>query len=721
MKTRLFLTALMVAWAVNLGLAQAPQGDRAAFARQFEALFLEGNRHYVETANKARLLPVIDSLQALVDQGRETGLLTPSLEDSLLVAVKMDKLNGDYHYLNSDDEKGSFAKAEEHFRSALAFTEDEAHARLRDVFYYQFVMHEELGQLYYKQGRYAEAYQEMKTADDHASFYSPSEDEQLDILSQLAMCEARVAKFDSAKTNIQTVIDNYRDKDTERYGEALRKKAKILMLQQENTGTGMADPTDEALQCYKDYFALKKADALQNLGAMSEADREAYWMRIRPFVVDCYRIESADPAFLYDVTLFSKALLLELNNRDGQQNLGCTWTDIQGRLGSKECAIEFIQYEKQGQQKMAALVMKSQGTPQFVAMPSPDSVMHYKIGRFSIEERLRHISAKGEETKSTTRIYTDSTGFFHCVWPSRLLRCIGDAKDVWFAPVGFQHRIAIEYALPEETAHYQCHRLTSTRMLMKRSTGKAKRSPMGSALFVGGVSYNANGASERMANDSIAYSYVLREGIRFDSLDNSLPEIQTIIGRRRNPRDLVLTGASATESAFRTACTGRSIIHISSHGLFKAAKVPLGTDLKPCLTDNALSESLIALSGINGFLRDPDFRPTATDGLLSAKEIATLDLSQTQLVVLSCCETGLGYITADGVYGIQRGLKNAGAQAIVITLWDINDEATNHFMVYFHQQLQKGRSPYDAFQATRRSMAELDPVLRDPFILIDAI
>ena len=103
--------------------------------------------------------------------------------------------------------------------------------------------------------------------------------------------------------------------------------------------------------------------------------------------------------------------------------------------------------------------------------------------------------------------------------------------------------------------------------------------------------------------------------------------------------------------------------------------------------------------------------------------MASLDMSKVELVVLSCCETGLGFVTPDGVYGIQRGLKNAGAKAIICTLWDIDDKASSYFMIRFHQYLKENNDLYKAFYQARESMRrEYDePSYRDAFILIDAI
>ena len=100
-------------------------------------------------------------------------------------------------------------------------------------------------------------------------------------------------------------------------------------------------------------------------------------------------------------------------------------------------------------------------------------------------------------------------------------------------------------------------------------------------------------------------------------------------------------------------------------------------------------------------------------------------MSHVALCVLAACQTALGYVTGDGVYGIQRGLKNAGAGAIVISLWSVNSYATRELMVNMYGSLQKGDTIREAFDKARKSVlknSDLNtPYYSDAFILIDDI
>lgn len=687
------------------------------FRRVMRNLVSKGNCYY-DISNTDGMRQMLDAIGSNISKRSRNGRL--SVDDSLEFTADWYKLEGSYHYENSYYDSSSLARAHESYQKSLDIYK--GHSIFNGNLQCEPMIHRELGILYYKEENYEEAYRQMKQAYDAfegaagLGMVCDDDPDYLDIQTQMAMCQARMGKTKESIAMMDKLIRGYSPSDV-RYGEALRKKAKILMFQEENGGkSGRA----VALACYKSYFAQKKKDALKHFLGMSSKEREMYWMRIRPFVVDCYRLEDADAGFLYDVSLFAKGLLLQLDSAGGgRQAIHATWQMVQEQLEPDACAIEFVQYEKYGQQQMGALVLKKTGVPLFVKMAQPDSVMNYKTGLYSVGHRL--YSTNGTLKNA---LYKDTTGVFRMIWNEPLLSVLGKAKKVYFAPDGYIHQIAIEYMIPQEAGDMLTYRLSSTRSLLDEKTNlKGSR-----ALIVGGVDYlHANGRNVGN-NDSLAYRFLKKS--RFETLKNSLGEVRHIADCRLNSNDTLIIGENATEQVFRQICGRYQIIHVSTHGVFSAARTPQGTDLKPCLSERTLSQSVIALSGIQKNLDDWDFNAQLQDGALSAKEISVLDMKNTQLVVLACCQTGLGYVSPDGVYGIQRGLKNAGAKAIVCALWDVDDNATTFFMGNFHRYINEGETICQAFRSARDDMSKImeaggddfsEPCDKDAFILIDAL
>jgi CHAT domain-containing protein len=706
----------------------AVKADYATFLGYTRDLKTAGNRHYL-LSNRRGIREVVDSLTAAIQQRQQLGLLTAEQVDSFMADVY--KLEGDYHYENSLYDPSSMTTSEDFFKKALAYRE----AHPVEATHELFILHQELAQLYYLQERYPDALQSMLAAQ---RYYDAADSrEHIIYPALLALCYARNNQFEEALETIGFAEEECGSSQDETYAEVLRKKAKVLMLRQEAQG-GKAD---EALDCYRRYFELQRRYASEHFLQMNAREREQYWMALRPFVTDCYRLEAADPALLYDVTLFAKGLLLQLGRVVGEgrataeavASLSYTWQQIQQRLQKDAAAIEFIQYEKGGQQRMGALLLQAKGKPEFIALTRPDSILAHECGSWTVAERLSTTNGSRKNA-----LYQDSA-LIAMVWPQALISRITNRRQIYFAPDSYQHQLAIEYMFPapERGTQPALLRLTSTRQLM----AEAPSTKDACALVCGGVRYNNEAAMAATAatadNDAQTYSYMQRMRANFSYLEGSRTEADTIASLSQGRCGQLLVDSAVTEPLFRQLCGRYPLVFLSTHGYCCAAAQALGTDLKPgAMTDESLSESLVALAGANTHLLDEQFDSSRPDGLLSAREMSSLDMSRVQLFVASACQTALGRITPDGVYGIQRGLKNAGVGAIVVSLWSVDDYATCALMTHFYQGIIDGKPLRRAFDDARAYLLSTnsdlqqagEPHVRDisnpqfanAFILIDA-
>ncbi|MEZ4265291.1 MAG: CHAT domain-containing tetratricopeptide repeat protein [Myxococcota bacterium] len=171
----------------------------------------------------------------------------------------------------------------------------------------------------------------------------------------------------------------------------------------------------------------------------------------------------------------------------------------------------------------------------------------------------------------------------------------------------------------------------------------------------------------------------------------------------------VLTGATvrmgeeATETALKSI-EAPPLLHVATHGFFLA-----GEDGAAGGADNPLLRSGLVLSGANLLESGPE------DGVLTALEASGLDLWGTRLVVLSACETGVGAATSgDGVYGLRRALVVAGSESQVLSLWQVDDEATRDLMVGFYRELLLGTGRSAALRKEQLKM-QSDPTTAHPY------
>jgi CHAT domain-containing protein len=169
------------------------------------------------------------------------------------------------------------------------------------------------------------------------------------------------------------------------------------------------------------------------------------------------------------------------------------------------------------------------------------------------------------------------------------------------------------------------------------------------------------------------------------------------------------------------------VLHLATHGFFfpdddntKTSENQEGFAFKSA--ENPMMRMGLLFSGANYAWKTGQNINGAKDGILTAYEVSLMDLSNTELVVLSACETGLGEIESnEGVYGLQRAFKLAGAKYVLMSLWSVPDDKTHEMMTIFYQfYLEKGMTIPDAFRATQEILRKKypNPYLWAGFVLV---
>lgn len=443
------------------------------------------------------------------------------------------------------------------------------------------------------------------------------------------------------------------------------------------------------------------------------------------------------------------------------------WMDIQKSLDTGQAAIEFIRYSPYpskaiNQVRYAAMVV------------TPDGSVPWMVDLFG-EDTLSFVLQPNMPRDETyvKFIYTStSRGFVvsgpprptlnELIWRKLEARGIQDYPEIFLSSSGVLYRLnigAIEVALDTLIMdRYRLHLVGSTRYLAQRPPVTESTFLQDTAVIYGGIRYDplpeftqqqrsapspgTTGMEETPDNLSNV-SRALTSGWTY--LPGTFKEVNFL----RSLLDTVdiphvqYTGEEAREETFKHMGQfgwppSPRLIHIGTHGYFfpdpQVSPADHLLERQPVFmaSDQPMMRSGLIMAGAN-FTWTTDQQPPfgMDDGTLTAYEISQLDLSGTELVVLSACETGLGDIEGnEGVYGLQRAFSIAGTRYLIMSLWQVDDEKTTRFMNTFYRHWLGKNDPvkehqemdiHAAFLQTQKEMRDhyIDHYSWAGFILVE--
>lgn len=344
-----------------------------------------------------------------------------------------------------------------------------------------------------------------------------------------------------------------------------------------------------------------------------------------------------------------------------------TWRDVQRSLHDDDIAIEFIDIPTaNGRWYSAISLCKGDTLP--------------KVNGMFYETQIHEIAN---------------------VWEKLSPRLRGK-KNIYFAPIDVLHWMPIEYSPDVDT--FRVYRLTTTRELVDRE--KPRREIKSAALF----GYD----------DQLFYT---KDEV--DTIGNTL-SIHRIPYKIYSDND-------ATERAFKSLSgNAPTILHIATHGFVwngnKGNNILESNTTGISEEDSILNLSGLLLASSRNNLRGDSTMGSTDDGFLTSREISELDLHGVDLVVLSGCDTGIGApMWGEGIYGLQRAFKKAGAKTILMSTNRVDDRATELLMCNFYRHLLSGETKRDALFHAQSDVCNYEggiysaPKYWMNFILIDAL
>ncbi len=410
------------------------------------------------------------------------------------------------------------------------------------------------------------------------------------------------------------------------------------------------------------------------------------------------------------------------------------WKDVQNSLKKGEAAIEFVHFkvdfpeETDSIMYAALLLLPDSQQPQFIPLFEEKEIRKF----FQIKENKGDAYAENINT-----IYDLDWGNFkniyELIWQP-LDSFLTNIDRVIYSPSGLLHKVSFAALPVSKDARlmdkYNLQLVTSTREIVTKD--ESENSLIASVALFGDIDYknknnneNTSTVADISTNRSVLKCELLRTGGTIDSLPGSTKEIQflqNLFTENGINSVNIKKRKAAGETAFKMLGVGKpspSILHISTHGFFfELSDVDslncgdsVNTNWEAIITSqNPLLRSGLLMSGAEETVQSNENSNTNDDGILTSLEIANVDLSNTQLAVLSACETGLGDIAdMEGVYGLQRAFKVAGVDKILMTLWKVDDEITNLFMQIFYTHLLNGTTPEKALQLAQNEIREENP------------
>ena len=410
-------------------------------------------------------------------------------------------------------------------------------------------------------------------------------------------------------------------------------------------------------------------------------------------------------------------------------NRNLTWQDVQKTLKPGEAAVEMVRYKVfttdsagvfTDEVHYAALIVKAdtEDYPEMVVMRNGAQMENKYLANYR-----NAIKYKIAENYS-----------YRLFWRPIANR-LGEVKKIYLAPDGVYNQISIYTLQNPQTKDYLINEIdlsivTNTKdLIASESTSSGAQG----SIFFGYPNYNM-GSNEKINEEKGGGGRGMRSGgsgtlergaaiprgirgnlVRYMRSFNGLAMlpgtkkevelIDELYTKKEKDAEVYLL-EEAVENKLKEI-KNPSTLHIATHGFFLELDPDDASNDK--YVENPLLRSGLVLAGANSFIAtgELDERQGEDDGILTAYEAMNLNLDETDIVVLSACETGLGEIkNGEGVYGLQRAFQIAGADAIIMSMWTVDDAATQELMTNFYEEWLTHGNKRQAFNTAQKRLKD---------------
>lgn len=410
-----------------------------------------------------------------------------------------------------------------------------------------------------------------------------------------------------------------------------------------------------------------------------------------------------------------------------------SWSQIRDKLKYDEAAIEYLFSDNY---VMALIVRQGYSKPQAVKLCSVDSLwgMIKPEGINSSAALAKHLY-NGDDTALYSRlwepneIYLDGVKRVFITLPGALSYLALNAFATSDGQRLFDHYDIVQLSTTAQIAFDRPFETPKTIAMM----GDILYSPSQTPTPANGnreidvddsfdiPDFSVRSGSDDEDSDDIRgfkktyFKFLPYTGKELDDIASLFPSSAVVSERR----------LTATESRLSEMVDKRpDIIHLATHGFYISTfDKMMNHPFFQKRGAGPMQRSGIALAGAELTWKGIGEQPDENDGIVTAEEVANYDLKGTGLVVLSACETALGDTSFEGVFGLQRGFKQAGVRSLLVSLWSVNDASTALFMSHFYRGLLAGDSRQSAWRNAVSKVREKypQPYYWAPFIMLDGV
>lgn len=370
------------------------------------------------------------------------------------------------------------------------------------------------------------------------------------------------------------------------------------------------------------------------------------------------------------------------------------WKTVRDQLKDGEAAVEIIRFQWRDQvyysdtvYYAAYIITRNSQHPEVVYLSTPAADLENKYFK---------------AYKNSIRLKQDDRESYNHYWKPIKEQLKGITK-LYFSPDGIYHLINISTLKNPETGSFLLDEINVQYTTSGADINKTKTDQqIASAVLFGRPTYKT-GTNTNTALASAETRSLVRNFKNTNIADLPGTEEEVLAIKKEMEANKIGVKHYLKEQATEDKIyklKSPSILHIATHGYWSPAGDQSTDGYR---TFNAMVNSGLLLSGVVDYYSSATY-PDTYDGILTAYEAQNLNLDNTSLVILSACETSLGFLDAgEGVYGLQRAFRAAGAGSIMTSLWKVDDQATRDFMISFYQEFIKTKNKTMAFTTAQKA------------------